>query len=87
MSNTPNNNNCPQPARRQTRAKGTLPALEDDIPYPADWTKTDIQRLSKNSRISYDDVLDAHEFFSSLGDDWHKHLPKKTKKSAKAISA
>ena len=26
--------------------------------------------------ITYDDVIKAHEFFSRLGDDWAKHLPK-----------
>lgn len=26
--------------------------------------------------ITYDDVIEAHHFFSSLGDDWTKHLPK-----------
>ena len=25
--------------------------------------------------ISYDDVIDAHQFFDSLGDDWIKHVP------------
>jgi hypothetical protein len=28
------------------------------------------------SPITYDDVAEAHQFFSSLGDDWSKHLPK-----------
>lgn len=26
--------------------------------------------------INYDDVIEAHQFFSGLGDDWAKHLPK-----------
>jgi len=26
--------------------------------------------------INYDDVIEAHHFFSALGDDWVKHLPK-----------
>lgn len=26
--------------------------------------------------ITYDDVIKAHQFFSGLGEDWSKHLPK-----------
>lgn len=69
------------------RMPGSYPPIEEDIPYPADWSKGDIQRLSKSARINYDDVLDAHEFFSSLGADWTRHLPKRSKRSAKPISA
>lgn len=29
--------------------------------------------------ITYDDVLDAHSFFSSLGDDWIKFIPQEYK--------
>ena len=54
--------------------------------HPTDWTKGDIQRLSSAPRIGYDDVLDAHEFFSSLPDDWQKFLPKKPKRSPKQIT-
>lgn len=43
---------------------------------PADWTKKDIERLSKNPAITYDDVLNAHEFFTKLGSDWSKHIPR-----------
>lgn len=76
------------PPRRQARNKSSLPSIEEDTPYPADWSRSDIQRLSKATRINYDDVLDAHEFFASLGDDWQKHLPKKNnKRSAKAVTA
>lgn len=69
------------------RARDGAPAAEDDIPYPADWTKNDVKRLSGADRISYDDVLDAHEFFSGLGADWHKHLPQKIKRQVKTLSA
>lgn len=31
---------------------------------------------SDESPISYDDVMEAHQFFSALGDDWAKHLPR-----------
>jgi hypothetical protein len=43
---------------------------------PPEWTKRDADRLGGKAAISYDDVLSAHEFFSNLGDDWAKHLPK-----------
>lgn len=31
--------------------------------------------------ISYDDVMDAHSFFASLGDDWTKFIPQEYKQS------
>ena len=31
--------------------------------------------------ICYDDVLDAHDFFSNLEDDWQKYIPENLKKS------
>lgn len=31
--------------------------------------------------ICYDDVLDAHHFFSNLEDDWQKYIPDELKKS------
>ncbi len=78
-------------AKNSSKNSTGLPSIEDDIPYPADWSRSDIQRLAKKSKISYDDVLDAHEFFANLGDDWQKHLPKpaakRSKRSAKPISA
>lgn len=43
---------------------------------PKTWTKKDEQRLKDLPAINYDDVVDAHEFFSKLGPDWSKHLPK-----------
>ncbi len=43
---------------------------------PAEWSKRDAARLSDKPKISYDDLLAAHEFFQSLGSDWSKHLPK-----------
>jgi len=30
--------------------------------------------------ICYDDVLDAHKFFSNLEDDWQKYIPEDLKK-------
>lgn len=47
--------------------------------HPRDWNKLDVKRLSERPQISYDDVLDAHEFFSGLGSDWQKHLPKNSR--------
>lgn len=35
------------------------------------------ERFNSLPPISLDEVLDAHSFFSDLGDDWMKHLPKK----------
>ncbi len=40
------------------------------------WTKNDRKRLADLPAINYDDVVDAHQFFSKLGPDWSKHLPK-----------
>jgi len=31
---------------------------------------------TENDPISYDDVIQAHDFFTSLEDDWAKYLPK-----------
>jgi hypothetical protein len=59
---------------------GTTPkAQKARVSAPSDWTKKDIERLSPKPAINYDDVLNAHEFFSSLGSDWMKHLPKPKK--------
>lgn len=40
-----------------------------------EWTKKDKNRLGKLPKITYDDVLEAHQFFQNLGSDWTKHLP------------
>ena len=56
---------------------GTAPRFQKDKrECPPEWTKRDIDRLSARPPISYDDVLSAHEFFTNLGADWTKHLPK-----------
>jgi hypothetical protein len=52
------------------------PALAVVKNHPREWTKRDADRLADKPKIDYDDVLSAHEFFDSLGDDWAKHLPK-----------
>lgn len=42
---------------------------------PVGWTRKDAARLSSQPTISYNDVIDAHFFFSKLGDDWLKLIP------------
>jgi hypothetical protein len=55
---------------------GTAPRLHrEKRNCPAEWTKRDIDRLAARQPISYDDVLNAHEFFTNLGSDWVKWLP------------
>ncbi|SRR5579883_1734984 len=44
----------------------------------SEWTKRDKQRLADKPKITYDDVLYAHQFFQALGSDWAKHLPEGT---------
>lgn len=80
-------NNSKEQVMQSPRQKSTYPTLAEDKPYPSDWTKHDVSRLANNPRITLDDVLDAHEFFSSLGSDWSKFLPRKNKKTNKPISA
>jgi hypothetical protein len=61
---------------------GTTPRLQKTRDNcPPDWTRKDIERLKQIPPISYDDVLDAHTFFSQLGSDWSKYLPKSKKAS------
>ncbi len=43
---------------------------------PFDWSKRDTEKFANQPAITYDDVLAAHEFFSGLGPDWSKHLPR-----------
>ncbi len=40
----------------------------------SEWTKKDAQKFEKMPAITYDDVLEAHQFFDSLGSDWTRHL-------------
>lgn len=42
---------------------------------PLGWTRKDAVRLKDHPTISYDDVIEAHEFFSNLGPDWARLLP------------
>jgi hypothetical protein len=52
------------------------PAKQEAPLFPTDWSKRDIERLSNQPAISYDDVLNAHRFVQGLGDDWSANLPK-----------
>lgn len=46
--------------------------------YPPEWTRKDSAKFVHQPAITYDDVLDAHEFFSQLESDWTKYLPVST---------
>jgi hypothetical protein len=62
---------------------GTAPRFKGDKrESPPDWTKRDVDRLTATPAITYDDVLQAHEFFTNLGDDWAKMLPKPKRNTA-----
>ena len=37
--------------------------------------ETPVEISNNGSPITYDDVIDAHNFFYGLGNDWSKHLP------------
>ncbi len=38
-------------------------------------TPDELERLSIFEPIGYDDVLDAHEFFNNLDENWQKYVP------------
>jgi hypothetical protein len=38
-------------------------------------TEAELERLSSYQPINYDDVLNAHQFFTNLDAGWMKHLP------------
>lgn len=61
--------NAPDPFAQQV-GKTEAPS------FPGEWTKRDIERLSNHPVIDYDDVLNAHLFVQSLGDNWNQYLPK-----------
>lgn len=63
----------PQPPQTCVHGRPNAPSAPA---RPSEWTKRDVSRLGGKAKINYDDVLSAHEFFQSLGDDWAKHLPK-----------
>ena len=49
-----------------------------EVVCPPEWTRKDSAKFLNQRAITYDDVLDAHEFFSGLGSDWAKHMPDAT---------
>jgi len=52
---------------------------KNSLDFSEDTAKSSNMPLSINadeSPITYDDVIEAHLFFSGLGEDWTKHLPK-----------
>lgn len=42
-------------------------------------TEIPVEIASNSEPITYDDVIDAHNFFYSLGNDWSKYLPEADK--------
>ncbi len=70
---------CGQPLGVAIVGTKTSPRAHRRMNCPPDWTKRDIERLSGQPPINYDDVLTAHEFFKDLGPDWTRHLPKTRK--------
>ncbi|MBY0402762.1 MAG: hypothetical protein K2X66_02605 [Cyanobacteria bacterium] len=38
-------------------------------------TEAELERFSQFDTVSFDDVLDAHQFFSTLDGDWTQHVP------------
>jgi len=63
---------CDQPVGIAVVSVVSQPDLEefDDEAY------TDTDDNKKLPPINYDDVIEAHKFFSNLGSDWTKYLKK-----------
>ena len=53
-------------------AQGVEPKQRFEDP---ELTLEEVERLAQYQPVSPDDVLDAHEFFGNLGDDWMKFIP------------
>ena len=55
---------------------------ECDIKESTKYSSSDIalQIQEGPDAICYDDVIDAHNFFSKLDDDWQKYIPDELKK-------
>lgn len=68
-------NHCGQPLG--VAIVGTTPKAQQTQKKRAfsEWTKKDRMRLEDKPKITYDDVLTAHQFFQNLGSDWSKYLP------------
>ncbi len=54
------------------------PADEIRVYEDPELTEEEMERFEQYGRINYDDVLDAHDFFTNLGSDWQKYLPEET---------
>lgn len=67
---------CGQPLGVAIVGTGAQPDHRRPSSRPLEWTKRDADRLQKLAPISYDDVLAAHQFFSGLGADWSRSLPR-----------
>jgi hypothetical protein len=51
-----------------------VPELQNSFPDP-ELTENELVRLAEFQPITENDVLDAHEFFSTLQGDWMKFIP------------
>ena len=49
---------------------------KNSLKLSSDSSDVPISANNEEDPITYDDVIKAHQFFSGLGDDWSKHLPK-----------
>jgi hypothetical protein len=58
---------------------GTNPRRERHKPKGlSEWTKRDRLRLADKPKITYDDVLAAHQFLENIGPDWARFMPEGT---------
>lgn len=77
--------NKPSSEKAPSRLRGQH--LTTEAAYPPDWSKSDIKRLSSCAPISYDDVLDAHKFFSELDSNWNQLLPERARRTQRSRAA
>jgi hypothetical protein len=68
---------CGQPLGIAIVGLDKRPGMPMESTHKKDWSKKDYSRLADKPSISYDDVIEAHLFFSNLGSDWKKYLPAK----------
>ena len=57
-----------------------LGGCEEKIDKNTTLSKAALQIQEGPDAICYDDVIDAHNFFSSLEDDWQKYIPENLRK-------
>ncbi|MEB3283914.1 MAG: hypothetical protein VKN33_01325 [Candidatus Sericytochromatia bacterium] len=65
---------APLPERPSREAVGAGAALGNRIRGVFS-SRREEEKFSSMTPISTDDVINAHDFFSSLGSDWMRHLP------------